>query len=264
MDAVSSILPAITSLRTVQSLFASQGTSAISLSATAGLISTYVDISQLGQVYATASAFQDAMRALQAGSASGAGGLNFGTDFASLAAEAQYLVDSYNTTHTQLRFLASTGTSGLPLDLGAALATRREADLDNGESALTRLEQLGIRPADAPGGPLQLDLQALQNAHDSDPAGAFSLLGRAADGFADAIDEAIGSDTASGATAIALNLLAGTSPFGSNALFGTSAGTATGTLDLFALAALGRGVESSLLARTQALSQYALVSSLLA
>jgi hypothetical protein len=150
---------------------------------------TIADISGLGQLLSAATTFQDQLKALQPGTATSGGGQNFGTDFPSLAAEAQSLVDAYNGLQNNIAGINGSssllggsvaGASGL----SQSLATQAQATYANGNSALTALSQLGItfQPSLLPGGggSLSLNLGTLQSAFNSDAKGAFSLLSNAA------------------------------------------------------------------------------------
>lgn len=159
-----------------------------------GGASAVVELSGLSQLLSSATTFQDQLAALRPGTPNSGGGENFGTDVASLAAEVQAFVDAFNNLQGNIANINGTGgllgasvpgASGLVL----ALDTQARASFDNGDSALTRLSDLGIsfQPATIPGGGgrLSIDLEALRAAFDSDAEGAFSLLSGAADTFGD-------------------------------------------------------------------------------
>ncbi|HLP97278.1 MAG TPA: flagellar filament capping protein FliD [Sideroxyarcus sp.] len=176
--------------------------SEISLS-TPGLFSnasTFVGISARGQLLSAAVAFQNRMQALKPGTATSGGGQNFGTDLASLAAEAQSFVDSFNALQERgadintTPNLPSGGVSGAA-ELLRSLDTQAQASFANGNSTLNKLAQLGIefQPSVFPGngGKLSLDLDKLEAAFNSDAAGAFALLSKAADAFSGVADSFI-------------------------------------------------------------------------
>jgi hypothetical protein len=156
--------------------------------------STSVELSGLGRLLSAATRYEDHLQALQPGSATSGGGTNFGTDFASLAAEAQSFVDAFNGLKGIVADVETTnGLSGGSLafsrGLSQSLDTQTEATYANGSSTLTRLSQLGIEFQPSPfaggGGRLSLDMEALRSAFDADAGGAFSLLSKAADAFGD-------------------------------------------------------------------------------
>lgn len=159
-----------------------------------GTSSTVVELSGLGQLLSTATTFQDQLAALRPGTPTSGGGENFGTDVASLAAEAQAFVDAFNNLQSNIANINETSSllgSGIPGTSGLVLAldTQAQASLANGESALTSLADIGItfQPTTIPGGGgrLSIDLEALKSAFASDGAGAFSLLSEAANTFGD-------------------------------------------------------------------------------
>lgn len=156
--------------------------------------STIVDLSAQGQLLSAAVTFQDQLHALQPGTATSGGGQNFGTDFASLAAEVQNFVDAFNGLQNTIANINgagsllgtnATGASGLVQSLNA----ETRANFANGNSALTNLAQLGIEfnPSPSPlpggGGSLSVNLGTLQSAFNTSPTGAFSLLTAAANAF---------------------------------------------------------------------------------
>ena len=155
-------------------------------------VSTIVDLSSQGQLLATAATFQDQLQALQPGTATSGGGQNFGTDFASLAAEVQNFVGAFNGLQNTIANINGTGSllgtsvtgaSGLVQSLNA----ETQASFANGNSALTNLAQLGIEfnpsPLPGGGGSLSVNLGTLQSAFNTSPTGAFSLLAAAANAF---------------------------------------------------------------------------------
>lgn len=160
--------------------------------------STVVELSGLGRLLSAATLFQEHLQALKPGTATSGGGTNFGTDFASLAAEVQSFVDAFNGLQDTIANVGSPnilpgggdflgGGNMFAQGLSQALDTQAQADYANGTSTLTKLSQLGIafQPATLPGGGgrLSIDLSALQSAFNTDAAGAFSLLSKAADAF---------------------------------------------------------------------------------
>ena len=154
--------------------------------------STVVELSGEGQLLSAAVTFQNQLQLLQPGTAGSGGGRNFGTDFASLAAEVQSFVDAFNGLQNTITNITSTssllganvtGAAGLTQSLNA----QAQASFNNGNSALTSLSQLGIT-FEAPvlpggSGSLSIDLSTLQSAFNTDATGAFSLLAQAANAF---------------------------------------------------------------------------------
>jgi len=154
--------------------------------------STTVELSELGRLLSAATRFQEHLLALKPGSATSGGGKNYGTDFASLAAEVQSFVDAFNGLQNTISDVGATnilsgGSTTVVQDLRQALDAQAQADYANDSSALTKLSQLGItfHPPTLPGGggKLSIDLDALQSAFDTDASGAFSLLSEAANAF---------------------------------------------------------------------------------
>lgn len=228
--------------------------------------STFVEISGLGQLLSAATTFQDQLRALQPGTATSGGGQNFGTDFASLAAETQSLVDAFNGLQSTIASVNGagslfgagvTGAAGLEQSLG----TLAQAGYDNGNSTLTNLSALGVTytPSAIPGGgSLSIDLAALQSAYNSDQAGAFSLLGTVATALADQAGSFVGE---AGGRYSALAALAQTS-----LLTGSlTSSFLPGSLD-FGNLLLGESLNGnvSLQQAILAINQYALISNLIA
>ena len=149
--------------------------------------STVVELSGLGQVLSAASAFKEQLAALQPGTATSGGGQNFGTDVASLAAEAQSFVDAFNNLQSNIVNNGAGslfgGSSTLGSGLAPALDTAVQGNFANGSSTFSNLAQIGIvfQPAQFPGGSnLSIDLAKLKSAFQADAAGSFSLLGQAA------------------------------------------------------------------------------------
>lgn len=142
--------------------------------------SSIVELSGLGQALSAAATFHDHLARLQPGTATSGGGQGFGTDLASLAAEAQSFADAFNSLQ---RSLAANGGGGA---LALALDAQTQVSLANGSSALTSLAQIGIIPQPDPlagGSRLSIDLDVLEAAFTSDATGAFSLLTQAATAF---------------------------------------------------------------------------------
>lgn len=226
--------------------------------------STIVSLSGLSQLLSATSIFQDQMQALQPGTATSGGGRNFGTDFASLAAEAQYFVDAFNGLQRYIAGInASSGLFGGPVSGGstltAALDAQAKAGYANGNSPLTSLSQLGIQfqPSPIPGlgGSLSIDLEILQSAFNRDAAGAFSLLSSVADAF---------GSLASSQSAMLTTLAQNTASIGlleTNLLFGGQT-SGSGLASLLAFGLLGNATNRQ--QTIVALSEYNLVSSLLA
>jgi hypothetical protein len=156
---------------------------------------TQFNFSTVGQLMSAVATFMDEMRALQPGSVTSGGGQNYGTDFASLAAEVQHFVDTFNTLQNSIANLNGpsvfgfTGTLAGSAALVQSLDTQAQATFSNGSSALTTLAQLGItfQPTLLAngGGTLSVDMNKLQAAFNSDASGAFALLGKAANAFGD-------------------------------------------------------------------------------
>lgn len=154
--------------------------------------SSVVGLSGLGQLLSAASTFQDSLQSLKPGTATSGGGQNFGTDFASLAAEAQSFVDTFNNLQSSITNINGTsnqlgGSVAGATGLAQSLNTQALTTISNGNSTLTRLSQLGIEftPSSTAGGggTLSLNLATLQSAFNTEKAGAFSLLSNAASSF---------------------------------------------------------------------------------
>jgi len=115
-------------------------------------------------------------------------------DLQNLPLNAQMLADSFNSLQRSVaeinntNGLPATGISG-SAHLIQPLNTQAQASYANGDSALTRLSQLGItfQLPTFPGAAasLSIDQEALQAAFASDPAGAASLLAQAASAFSE-------------------------------------------------------------------------------
>ncbi|MEN6586781.1 MAG: flagellar filament capping protein FliD [Sulfuricella sp.] len=150
--------------------------------------STVVDISGQGQLLSAATIFQEQLQTLQPGTATSGGGQNFGTDVTSLAAEAQHFIDTFNGLQSSVSNIGATGGLLFGSGLVQSLDAQVQQNFVNGESALTRLSQLGIGFQPDPvtgGGILSIDLDTLKSAFNSDATGAFSLLAKAATALGD-------------------------------------------------------------------------------
>ncbi len=182
-----------------------------------GTASTIVDLSGQGQLLSASVTFQNQLQALQPGSATSGGGQNFGTDFASLAAEVQSFVDAFNGLQNTLANINSTGNflgtnatgaSGLAQSLNAEV----QANFSNGNSTLTSLAQLGIEfhssPTPGGGGSLSVNLATLQSAFNTSATGAFSLLASAANAFNSLAGSFVAQAGAQSQTSIGAELLA--------------------------------------------------------
>jgi len=154
--------------------------------------SAIVNLSGEGQLLTATATFQDQLRSLQPGTATSGGGQGFGTDLASLSAEAQSFVDAFNGLQSTISNInessnymggSVTGASGLVQSLN----TLAQTDYSTGNSALSNLSQLGIvfKPSQIPGGAgsLSINLSTLQAAFNANATGAFSLLTKAANAF---------------------------------------------------------------------------------
>lgn len=234
-----------------------------------GGASAVVELSSVGQALSAAASFQVSLAGFQPGAADSGVGQNFGDDFASLAAEAQFLVDAFNNLQgnlasLQTNFGSPTGQA-LTLPFVAALNQQATATVANGDSDLTRLAQIGISfQADGTGATLSVDLGALQQAFAQDPEGSFSLLAASARSF-----ESLAGDFTTqtgGATLDLANLTRSIALTQTLSLFGnTLSNTGNGLQGLpglLLLDALSRG-GSGTNQQVAALSQFLLVSSLL-
>lgn len=235
--------------------------------------SSVVELSGSGRLLSAVATFREQLAALRPGQGGSGLGENFGKDLASLAAEAQFFADAFNglqqaTDGAQGAFDAF-GGGVLAGRIAAAQAGQLGASYANGESALTRLDQLGIRleparfdPASSAfaGQRLGIDLATLRSAFASDPEGAFTLLGQAADAFAGQADgylaQAAGVASALGRWSWLEDSLALSGGLTDNS-------PAFGLSELLLLGSLGQGDSASLLQRRLALDQFALVSTLL-
>ncbi len=235
--------------------------------------SSVVELSGSGRLLSAVATFREQLAALRPGQGESGLGESFGKDLASLAAEAQYFVDAFNglqqaTDGAQGAFDAF-GGGVLAGRIAAAQAGQLGASYANGESALTGLDQLGIRfeparfdpaPSAFAGQRLDIDLATLRGAFASDPEGAFTLLGQAADAFAGQADgylaQAAGVASALGRWSWLEDSLALSGGLTDNS-------PAFGLSELLLLGSLGQGDSASLLQRRLALDQFALVSTLL-
>lgn len=213
--------------------------------------SVVVQLSQLGQSLSAVASFQDAMQALASPTPGFGQGQNFATDVESLAAEAQFLVTNFNGLQANLTGLGISDPAVARFSL--ALTSQAQALLENGDSELGSLDQIGIDliPSSVPGlgGRLEIDMERLRAALTVDPAGAFALLDRAGVAFG-----GLAAGYASEATPnLVLASLAGQLTMAGSGLLGVG--------DLLALGALGQsGTSSQVLL---ALNQFNLISSLL-
>ncbi|WP_407280082.1 hypothetical protein U5817_06430 [Aromatoleum evansii] len=260
------------------------GTSALrpvstNFAATAGSLSlfsgssTIVDLSSFGQLLSAVATFGNRLAVLRPGSSDSGIGQNFGTDFGSLAAEAQFFVDSFNSLQSSLgevNVLFGTAPASSPAaQLSADLRARVEEAFDNGDSALTQLSDLGIelQPSLLPGtgGRLGIDMAALRAAFEADPEGSFSLLARAAEAFATVATEFTSSNgdvnslLATQLRFSSLQLTLGLFDSGSD----SSQGGLQNLTDLLMLASLGNGGPESQTRVVAALNEFSLISALL-
>jgi hypothetical protein len=238
--------------------------------------STIVEISGVGQLLSAVATFESTLSVLRPGSTDSGLGRNFGTDFGSLAAEAQSFVDAFNTLQRGLDGVSgpfgSLPGSPLAARISEALVERIDADFENPESDLRRLADLGIEFEASPipgfGGTLSIDLAALRSAFEADAAGSFSLLDSAVRSFG-----ALAGELANGAGNASISaslssiaqfgfLQQSLTPFDST-LTGTSAATLQGMNNILALASLGQGGVGSRAQLLVAMNEFALVSSLL-
>lgn len=242
----------------------------LSLSSPAPFSSTsaIVELSGLGQLLSAAAIFQDQLQSLQPGTATSGGGQNFGTDFASLAAETQSLADAFN--NLQSNITSVNGTSNLlggnvtsASGLSQSLDAQAQANYANGASTLTNLAQLGIAyqpPLLAGGGgSLSIDLNKLQSAFNADAAGAFSLLSLAAHAFTGIAGDFVGQASSQYSS---LSVLAQTTSGSGffNSPLSPAQSSFTGLANLQALETLTGGANLQQL--ILAMNEYAMVSTL--
>lgn len=262
-------LSATNELRPASTNFVAQAESFSLLSDT----SSIVDLSSFGRLLSAVASFQNRLSILRPGSTDSGPGEHFGSDFGSLAAEAQHFVDSINGLQGSLNetgfLFGAVPRPPAATQLAADLQARVAMVFDNGKSALTRLSDLGIglRPSPIPGvgGNLSIDMATLRSAFEVDPKGSFSLLAKAVDTFSAL---AAGFTTSNGTAG---NLLAAQLQFSalqmSLALFDDGSGRfgpgRTGLNDLLTLASLGNGGRDSQARVLAALNEFSLISSLL-
>lgn len=230
--------------------------------------SSLVELSGPGRLLSAIATFREQVAGLQPGQAKSGLGRNFGNDLASLGAEAQYFVDAFNslqlaTDSAQSSFNAY-GSGLLAGQIAATQAAQVAASYVNGDSALTRLEQLGIgfdsTSSATLTGRIGIDLATLRSAFASDPIGSFSLLADALDAFAAQADGYLGQAASVNSVFDSWNwpgdnfLLNGGLAI-DNSVFGLSELLLLGSFDSFD--------STSLLQRQLALDQFALVSSFL-
>lgn len=228
--------------------------------------STIVELSGLGQLLSATALFQNNLANLQPGSANSGLGQNFGTDFGSLAAEAQNFVDTFNTLQSTLAGLQSAygplAGDALTTQFSQALDTRATATQANGGTAPTTLADIGITlQTGATGGTLSIDLQALQAAYQANPTGTFSLLAQAAQSLGN-----VAANYASQAGAESTTL-AGIAQADSqlSLLFGSglTGSSSFGLADLLALSSMTSGSTGTLTQQLLALNEFNLVSTLI-
>lgn len=222
--------------------------------------STTVQLSRTGQLLSALDMFRATLANLRPGSATSGLGDNFGTDIASLAAEAQNFVDAFNTLQANLtrspQPLGALFAEPLSAQFSRTLNGLVAAPLGGDDPALTSLAQLGISLQASPtevGGTLAIDLDTLKSAFASNPAGAFAALDRAVQLFGDAAASL--ADRASRETVS----LAAFAQFG----FGQTAPGLLGMFNLLALSSFNLGNATTVTQQMVALNEYMLVSTLL-
>lgn len=229
---------------------------------------TSAELSGLGRLLSAATRYQDHLQALQPGTATSGGGTNFGTDFASLAAEAQSFVDAFNGLKGIVADVETTnGLSGGNLafstGLSQSLDTQTQATYANDGSSLTSLSQLGIefQPSSfaGGGGRLSLDLEALRSAFDADAEGAFSLLSKAANAFGDLGGSIAAEGSRQYSSVAALSQFSASMTLFGSGLFSTTQGNNDLFDSLLLSGALSGGNNRQAIL---AISQYSLVSNL--
>jgi hypothetical protein len=223
--------------------------------------STTVDLSGIGQLLSATDIFRNNLSILSPGTSTGGLGQNFGTDFASLAAEAQNFVDAFNNLQSNLAILqgpfGSITSEPLAAQFAQLLNSQATAPLANDasgaavNSAPTSLSEIGInlQPTSSAGvgGTLSIDLQTLQSAFESNPTGTFSLLTQAVQSFGElaaTFSARAGSEAAT---------FASLSQFG----FGQS-----GLLDLLLMSSFNSGSATTLTQQLMAVNEFNLVSTL--
>lgn len=222
--------------------------------------STTVELSGLGQLLSTTDIFRNTLANLRPGSTDSGLGENFGTDIASLAAEAQNFVDAFNTVQSNLARLAQPigglTTEPLAAQFSQTLNQLVAAPLDSGDSAVTSLAQLGITLQTTPtlaGGRLTIDLDTLRTAFDSNPTATFAALGEAVQSFGDtaaSFASQVGNQTVAAASLASFGF--GQSEFGTLGLF-----------NLLSLSSFNSGNATTYTQQLMALNQFRLVSTLL-
>lgn len=261
-----SVIPALS----VYAPLSAQPTTSLlsSLAATAGsdfvnLLggSSIVQLSGFGQLLSAAETFRNSLTNLKPGAADSGLGQNFGTDFGSLAAEAQNFVDTFNTLQGTLGGLQASGAlteNALAARFSQALDTAATSAFAN-DTGPTTLADIGITLQSGTG-TLSIDLQALQAAYQANASGTFSLLAQAATSLGDV---AGGVMSQVGAESAALADLASTS--GLSLLLGTGSTTtgAFGLANLLALSSLTAGSATTLTQQLLALNEFSLVSTLI-
>jgi len=117
--------------------------------------------------------------------------ISVGSDYSNLSGGAQLLTNAFNTLKSSIGQLLSS-SSALQNDaqvsrLISSLDSQAISNLDNGNSTLTTLAQIGVRYAPQvtsnTGETLSLDNNTLQDTYSLDQAGASALLALAAQGF---------------------------------------------------------------------------------
>lgn len=233
------------------------------LVSTTGNASPDVEISGLGQLFAAASTFQSQLAAIQPGAENSGTGRNFGTDFGSLAAEAQNFVDAFNQVQAGIANLTDVTEAGR---FAQALNDLARANFVNGDSGVNTLAQIGIEWQNSvvvgQGATLGIDMRSLQLAFNANPSATFSLLAEAVRSFGSlAAGTQIGTDPTTISNSIRSQIVALQTSLG---LFDPDAATSTplGLASLLALDPANQGA-NNIGQQIAALSHFALVSSLL-
>jgi Flagellar hook-associated protein 2 C-terminus len=223
--------------------------------------STVVELSGLGQLLSAAAVFQNNLASLHPGSTDSGLGQNYGTDFASLAAEAQNLVDNFNALQGTLTGLQSSGLltgNALAAQFSQSLDTAATGTIAGGGTGPATLADIGITQQSATG-TLSVDLQALQSAYQADPSATFSLLAQAAQSLG-----TVASDFTrqAGAETATLNGLGSSGDLSLLLGAGSTSNNFLGFADLLALSSLTSGNSSTLTRQLLALNEFNLVSTL--
>jgi len=213
------------------------------------------------------------------GTATSGGGQNFGTDLASLAAEAQSFVDSFNGLQDTIANINNAGSllgGNIPGAAGlvTTLNSQALATYANGSSTLTKLSQLGItfEPTHLFGGgnSLRIDLDTLESAFNADATGAFSLLSNVASKLGNVANSFVGQTGSAFATFGALGASLARNQFLTNNLFSNNLFSQTQFNDdfnftnLLALGSLSQsGFSGTNMQAFLALNRYNLISQLL-